>query len=501
MAQKTDSALLVQSAVIRTETVQNANTALRIGTMLDDVIGSKLNTLSGVTKISFNAYSGTTVTGYTSLGNTTLLGSKLGRNLRFKGLIAGSNITLTPSASGVTISSSGGGGGGGTLTGATNGISVSGTKVKLGGILTGSTVINLNTNTLSLTNGKLIVGNSMTLQSPTSNYFIGESAGNLTATGLYNTAFGAAVMPSIGAGTSNVAFGLAALQSLTTGNHNIGIGSYALNTITDSPENIGIGFHALWKMTGDEDNTAIGFGAGDEFLTGRDNVFLGYYAGSSGGAGLKYTNGDRSVFIGTVNALNAVESGQMNIQNAIFGRANSGTTILSIGKLGFYETNPTARVQIKGSGSSSNSTAFLIQNSGSTNLFKVQDDGTLSVGSTNRGLILDRVNTSTGNSITLNFNNAIQRIFKTGSASNYITSTGITVTLTGNTNALSFSWIVFVNGNINLTMPASFVMPSTEFRWNSTTKVLTLNYANKEIELGAIYDGSKWLLKATEDYV
>jgi hypothetical protein len=73
-------------------------------------------------KSSFNTYTGATnsriitiennyVTGATSLGGNTLLGTKLGNNLRFKGLIAGSNITITPSSTGITISSTGGGSG------------------------------------------------------------------------------------------------------------------------------------------------------------------------------------------------------------------------------------------------------------------------------------------------------------------------------------------------------------------------------------------------------
>lgn len=56
-------------------------------------------------------------------------------------LIAGSNITLSPSLTGITISSTGGGGGSSPITGVTNGISLLGKNVALGGILTGETVI------------------------------------------------------------------------------------------------------------------------------------------------------------------------------------------------------------------------------------------------------------------------------------------------------------------------------------------------------------------------
>lgn len=43
MAQKTDAQLTTQAQEIRDETVTNANTALRVGTMLEDIIESKVN--------------------------------------------------------------------------------------------------------------------------------------------------------------------------------------------------------------------------------------------------------------------------------------------------------------------------------------------------------------------------------------------------------------------------------------------------------------------------
>lgn len=43
MAQKTDSQLIIEANIIRDETVPGQNTAVRVGTMLDDVIDSKIN--------------------------------------------------------------------------------------------------------------------------------------------------------------------------------------------------------------------------------------------------------------------------------------------------------------------------------------------------------------------------------------------------------------------------------------------------------------------------
>lgn len=101
MTQLTDLQLKQLSTVVKTETASKANTALRIGTLFENIIDSKTNNLSG----------NTAVTGATNLGGNGLYSSTVNHQLKFKGLVAGSNITLTPSSTGVTITSTGGGGG------------------------------------------------------------------------------------------------------------------------------------------------------------------------------------------------------------------------------------------------------------------------------------------------------------------------------------------------------------------------------------------------------
>ncbi len=95
-------------------------------TGLQGQLDSKLNVTL------FNSYTGSTateldltITGGTSLGTgNAVFAQKTGRNLEFKSLVAGSNITITPSSTGMTISSTGGGAflpiSGGTVTGNTN---------------------------------------------------------------------------------------------------------------------------------------------------------------------------------------------------------------------------------------------------------------------------------------------------------------------------------------------------------------------------------------------
>ncbi len=89
----------------------------------------------------------------------------LSKYLQIRNIIAGSNVTVDYSSTGVTINSTGGGGG--TITGATNGLSLIGKNVGLGGNLTGNTTINTTDNAITkltlntpLTLSKTITGNT-----------------------------------------------------------------------------------------------------------------------------------------------------------------------------------------------------------------------------------------------------------------------------------------------------------------------------------------------------
>lgn len=53
MAEKTDVQLSAQAAVIRDETLSKKNTALRVGTLFQDIIDSKLNSKTFVYEIWF----------------------------------------------------------------------------------------------------------------------------------------------------------------------------------------------------------------------------------------------------------------------------------------------------------------------------------------------------------------------------------------------------------------------------------------------------------------
>ena len=89
------------------------------------------------------------------------------------------------------------------------------------------------------------------------------------------------------------------------------------------------------------------------------------------------------------------------------------STILSNGNFGINVTNPTARLQVQGTTSDVNQSAFLAQNSATTALMQVRNDGAVSIGttspaatavldvsSTTRGFLPPRMTTTQRNAIT-----------------------------------------------------------------------------------------------------
>lgn len=117
----------------------------KIGLLRTDQGSSAFLAGDGTYKAVDLSYSGQTfITTASNLGGVGLYANKVGSTLQFKGLIAGSNVTLTPTASGITISASVSGGSA-TVTGAANGLTLSSGVIKLGGTMTGNTTITTST--------------------------------------------------------------------------------------------------------------------------------------------------------------------------------------------------------------------------------------------------------------------------------------------------------------------------------------------------------------------
>lgn len=138
---------------------------------------------------------------------------------------------------------------------------------------------------------------------------------------------------------------------------NFGVGSGALYELTAGNHNHAIGAGAGGVLTIGEHNELIGRLAGSSLVNGSNNIIIGAYsdvgASSSGNVLLGYnqqgpTSGGQHVLIGyNVESVHPTASGELSIQNAIYGVNNTaGTTTLSTGNIGIYVQSPTARLHL-----------------------------------------------------------------------------------------------------------------------------------------------------------
>lgn len=141
---------------------------------------------------------------------------------------------------------------------------------------------------------------------------------------------------TVGKGANNVAtntaVGANGLEANTTGANNTATGSGALKSNQSASANTAVGSQALQVITsGSGNNTAIGYSAGSSLTTGYRNTTIGALAGSGlttgysntaigYSAGTNLTTGAYSVAIGyNVSLPDPAVNYQMNIGNAIYG--------------------------------------------------------------------------------------------------------------------------------------------------------------------------------------
>ena len=207
----------------------------------------------------------------------------------------------------------------------------------------------------------------------TQNAVSGYNSGSSITSGGNNSLFGAQTGIGLTTGTDNVAVGTEALKSDATHNYNIAIGSQAMKNNNSIGQNVAIGAFSMFAVQGAE-NTAVGTFGMQSITTGTGNTAIGYGANSTattGSSGIyigsqsawNQTTGARNVYIGyksgytsTTENDNVVigydqrlpalsEDGQLNIQNIIFGRGNTGNNAtLSTGKIGIGVVDPQARL-------------------------------------------------------------------------------------------------------------------------------------------------------------
>jgi hypothetical protein len=240
------------------------------------------------------------------------------------------------------------------------------------------------------------------------NFFSGQSSGNLTTSGSFNTAVGSDALfgntsgvanTAIGyealgdntSGTGNTANGYRALLSNTNGAFNTAIGSAALEDNTSGSDNTAMGTSALFNNTSGSFNTAIGYQTLENNTNGADNTANGYEAllhntsGSENTAfgyqtledntsGIENTANGKTALLsntsGTGNTANGYEAllnntiGNNNIALGLDAGANltTGSGNIDIGHAGVAGENNTIRIGFQGG----QTTTFIAGISGAT---------------------------------------------------------------------------------------------------------------------------------------
>ena len=177
------------------------------------------------------------------------------------------------------------------------------------------------------------------------------------STGYNNTAVGTYAGYSVTTGHDNVLIGLSAGENLG-GHYNVGIGNATYGVSAGSANNrVAIGYQSQ-RVSQGNNNTSIGYQSLRSVTTGTGNVALGYQAGYS------ETSSDK-LYIANSNTSTPLVAGD-------FANVRLGVNIAP-GSL-------TANFHVKGSGNTSGTTALNIENSSSTSLMTILNDGKTGVG-------------------------------------------------------------------------------------------------------------------------
>jgi Collagen triple helix repeat (20 copies) len=264
---------------------------------------------------------------------------------------------------------------------ASNGLTVAGSNIILGGALTQNTTINgtsTNNYSLALTNGNLNLDQTNT-------------AGT---TGLVN--IGGLRFINTKGGDTFVGFGAGNLNSDTTiiARTNSGFGGGAMQSIFHGVRNTAAGFNSLRDLTEGYSNSGFGFSAGANITTGSNNLALG---------------NDTNLPIIT-------GSNQLNIANNIFGTGLTGSVGSPAGLIGIGTSAPTDKLTIN-SGNINNSGLTFSQLSNSTpsstatnylgfdntgKVVKVANPASGGIQTANNGLTLNGSNLQLGGALTQN---------------------------------------------------------------------------------------------------
>lgn len=156
----------------------------------------------------------------------------------------------------------------------------------------------------------------------------------------------------------------AALFSLS----NTLLGRVAGNVVTGT-NNTFVGQSAGFSTTTGSANTAIGSSAANNLSSGNSNIAIGYQSGN-------ISIGSFNIAIGNATqVLSPSGTGQLAIQNIIYGLGNTATlSTVSTGTIGIGIRSPTARLHVRGTGTTTG-VNFNTENQSGTSRFSVLDNG------------------------------------------------------------------------------------------------------------------------------
>jgi hypothetical protein len=155
------------------------------------------------------------------------------------------------------------------------------------------------------------------------NFFAGENAGNLTMTGVSNTATGEAVLINNTTGSNNTATGRSALISNTTGSSNTAMGLDALINNTTGNNNTAMGHGALFANNTGSANTATGLAVLFFNTTGFANTATGSSALRSNTTGSGNTAAGRSALINNTTGSANTATGRSALRSNTTGNNNT----------------------------------------------------------------------------------------------------------------------------------------------------------------------------------